>query len=86
MNEQDADRIRDAIARGQTKCRCGHMLAACADCRGWWAENGQRIADEFEWWYVRALELGKEIGTQWGAEAAEEECHDVYHHDVRGDR
>ncbi len=43
MSEQDADRLRDAIQHDQTACRCGHLLAACADCRDWLTEHSPRI-------------------------------------------
>jgi hypothetical protein len=71
MNEQDADRIRDAIQHDQTSCRCGHLLAACADCRGWLLENSPRIAFHIEWWYIKALEMGQSPGAVWGSDAAE---------------
>jgi hypothetical protein len=71
MNEDEAQRIRDAIARDQTTCRCGHLLAACADCMGWMRENSLRIATAWEWWYIKAVELGVGLGQEWGADAAE---------------
>lgn len=40
-----------------TRCRCGHLLDCCADCRGWLVENSPRIADAWEWtlyvWFAR---------------------------------
>ena len=84
--DQDTQRLRDAIAHDQTRCRCGHLLAACADCRDWLTANSPRIAFHIEWWYIKVLELGEDPGTVWGSDAAEAEAHDVYHHDVRGDR
>lgn len=56
MNDQDADRIRDAIQRDQTSCRCGHLLAACADCRGWLVDHSRRIESSWRWFVNRALE------------------------------
>ncbi len=50
MTDNDADRIRDAIQREQTSCRCGHLLAACADCRDWLAEHSPRIAAGWRWY------------------------------------
>jgi hypothetical protein len=48
------DELREEITRHQTACRCGHLLAACADCRDWLSEHGSRI--EAGWrWYVNHL-------------------------------
>jgi len=45
------DELRREVLRHQTACRCGHLLAACADCNGWLVENSPRI--EASWrWYV----------------------------------
>lgn len=46
------DELRNAIARDQgwTMCRCGHYLAACADCMGWMRENSARIALQWKWY------------------------------------
>lgn len=75
MSEQDADRIRDAIQRDQTSCRCGHLLAACADCRDWLSTNIVRIQSDMEWWYIKAVELQQtDIGVTWGVDAAEAEA------------
>jgi hypothetical protein len=67
----DPDRLREAIARDQTRCRCGHLLAACADCRGWLGENSPRIATAWEWWWIKVMEMGIGLGQEWGADAAE---------------
>jgi hypothetical protein len=32
------------IEHDQTACRCGGLLASCADCRGWLLEHSPRIA------------------------------------------
>ena len=70
MSEQDADRIRDAIQHDQTACRCGHLLAACADCRDWLTYNSARIARDW-WWRLERNQWG---GTLWAADAAEAEA------------
>lgn len=49
-NRPDPDDLRSKILRHQTACRCGHLLAACADCRGWLGEHSPRI--EYSWRYV----------------------------------
>jgi hypothetical protein len=54
-----------------TLCRCGGLLASCADCRGWLVENSSRIAGNWEWWFVYCIENGLEPKQQWGVEAAE---------------
>jgi hypothetical protein len=54
-----------------TLCRCGHLLAACADCRDWLSDHAPRIAAAWEWWWIKALELGVGLGQEWGADAAE---------------
>lgn len=78
MNEDELERLRDAIAHDQTRCRCGHLLAACADCRGWMEANGARIATAMEWWFIRAVECHIDVGVTWGADAAEQEDLGVY--------
>jgi hypothetical protein len=54
-----------------TLCRCGGLLASCADCRGWLIANSVRIATAIEWWHIRAVELKQDVGVTWGADAAE---------------
>lgn len=72
MTEDDAQRLREKITHDQTACRCGHLLAACADCRGWLIEHSPRIAFEFEFWYIRAVENDNgDVDGTWGADAAE---------------
>jgi hypothetical protein len=44
------DELREAITRDQTRCRCGHLLAACADCRDWLIEHSARIAAGWRWY------------------------------------
>jgi hypothetical protein len=78
MTDQDADRLRERIAHDQTRCRCGHLLAACADCRDWLIANSPRIATAWEWWFIRAIEHGDPIGTAWGADAAEADNLEFY--------
>jgi hypothetical protein len=38
---------------------------------GWMRDNSSRIATAWEWWWIKAVELGQEIGSQWGSDAAE---------------
>jgi hypothetical protein len=54
-----------------TLCRCGHLLECCADCQGWLAQHSARIAFNIEWWYIQALEMGKDPAATWGSDAAE---------------
>lgn len=87
MTEDDAQRMRDAIARDQgwTLCYCSSRrysfvipIHMCADCRGWWAENGQRI--EAGWrWYVSRVCFGvyAVAGTRY-ADVAEQNDLGVY--------
>jgi hypothetical protein len=71
MNEDEAQRLRDAIARDQTRCRCGHLLAACADCRDWLIEHSPRITVNWRAWFVVAILQQREYKHVWGADAAE---------------
>lgn len=73
-NRPDPDDLRSKILRDQTSCRCGHLLAACADCRGWLGEHSPRIEGSWRWfintycwtpayitrWDVRAADLAEE--------------------------
>ncbi len=71
MSEQDADRLRDAIQYDQTSCRCGHLLAACADCRDWLTEHSARIAVQMHAWFVVAVMQQRKYKWVWGADSAE---------------
>lgn len=73
MSPDEIARLRSQITHAQTTCRCGHLLAACADCRGWLEIHASRIATAIEWWYIKAIELGQEPGTAWGSDAAEKD-------------
>lgn len=54
---ENLDHLREEITRHQTRCRCGHLLAACADCCGWLVDHSPRI--EASWrWYVNASLAG----------------------------
>lgn len=50
-------RLREQITHSQTRCRCGHLLAACADCRDWLIDHGPRIASAWRW-YVNCVAIG----------------------------
>jgi hypothetical protein len=71
VNEDEVERLREKIAHDQTRCRCGHLLAACADCRDWLIANSPRIATALEWWYIKAVELRQDVSVTWGADTAE---------------
>jgi hypothetical protein len=66
------------IAPDQTRCRCGVLLASCADCRGWLIDNSPRIALGWEWWFIRTIERGFDIAGTQIADTAELEDLGVY--------
>lgn len=57
MNENEAQNLRDAIARDQrwSTCRCGHILECCADCMGWLRDHSARIEASWRWFTNKAV-------------------------------
>lgn len=73
MNEDEVQRLRERIQHDQTSCRCGHLLAACADCRGWLVDHSPRIEGAWRW-FVNHLcwtSIYAEGGMQRYARAAD---------------
>ena len=54
------------IDHDATLCRCGGLLASCADCRGWLVANSVRIANAWAWTVNHPR-----VHVDFGGEAAE---------------
>jgi len=69
MKEDEAQRLSDRIQHDQTSCRCGHLLAACADCRGWLVDHSPRIAGAWRWFVDRYC-WSTAYDLRWDVDAA----------------
>lgn len=65
------DELRREVERHQTTCRCGHLLAACADCNGWLSEHSVRIEHGWRWYVNVAIAGGRVPAGTINADAAE---------------
>jgi hypothetical protein len=71
MTEDEVQRLREQIQHDQTSCRCGHLLAACADCMGWMREHSPRIAASWRWYVTHVVGMAYQPAGQLFADHAE---------------
>lgn len=71
MNEDELRHLRERIQHDQTSCRCGHLLAACADCRGWLVDHSPRIVSSWRWFVDHLCWSGADWLARSDARAAD---------------
>ena len=72
------DELRSEVLKHQTACRCGHLLAACADCNGWLVEHSPRIAGAWRWYFLSYVGTSHLPAGIRGADLAEDDDRAFY--------